>query len=314
MAGCLNNGNYDTFYQHLNHCVPDVFGPYRTISAAAHMENPEFLTALINKNFETNLLLALRCSSASLESKYFERICDRYSEHPRFLDILQSAYVFAMHNYCLRHLRVFLQYGVDIQLPSEIIPGILENQSAMPLLVENGLNLEVRVNNHDNVFIATVLRRRNFDTVRNLLDLGVNLTANPAKLSEILVLAISEKEEDIACRLILTGAIDLVNIYTTAGSILRQAVYFNLKSVVKAILETGCDVNTAYFDNTTPLHTAVQRDLPEMIDLLLEAGADTSIREFGGQTPYIMARELRRTECINRLAPKSSESLKRKFT
>lgn len=305
MADHLRTGNYDSFYQHLNQCEPDISGPYRTISKAVLLDNPEYLIAVIDKSINTNLLLAMKYASHYPNCKTFELICDRYSSHEQFPDFLQITFVQAMLQLALYHLRTFIQYGVDIQAPSNILPAILENQRHIPLLLENGLNLEVPVNDHENVFIATVQRRRDFYTVRNLLDSGINLAANPA--------AISEKEEEVACRLIGTGAIDLSSIFTDNGSLLRQAVYFNLIRAVRAILETGYDINTTYTDNSTSLHTAVQYDMPDMIDLLLEAGADPSRRDCSGKTPYMMALSLKHTECIKRLASTLSASMKRKF-
>jgi ankyrin repeat protein len=62
------------------------------------------------------------------------------------------------------------------------------------------------------------------------------------------------------------------------------------EAAVRRLLEGGADVNRAKEDGTTPLHVAAQEGQEAAVQLLLEGGADVNRATEGGATPLYVAK------------------------
>jgi ankyrin repeat protein len=112
-------------------------------------------------------------------------------------------------------------------------------------------------------------------------------------ISPALSVAVSNNHTKIALFLIENGAD--VNLNVREGfenrSVLLNAVCFNNKSVVRALINKGAKVNICTMNlKETPLIRASQlRYGYDIVKMLVEAGADINAQDAGNFTPFIWA-------------------------
>jgi len=82
----------------------------------------------------------------------------------------------------------------------------------------------------------------------------------------------------------------------SADLALKEAIRSGDHATVRALIDSGTDVNVPEADGATLLHWAVRWDEPESVDLLLGAGANADAANAYGVTPLSLA-------CINRSVP-----------
>src|SRR3954470_21139410 len=91
--------------------------------------------------------------------------------------------------------------------------------------------------------------------------------------------------------LIVVAALALTALIRAAGpaSVVDAAMTGN-RDAVKALLQSGADVNTALGDGMTALHYAAVKNDAELAKMLLAAGANLkAATRLGGYTPALLA-------------------------
>lgn len=106
----------------------------------------------------------------------------------------------------------------------------------------------------------------------------------------ILVEAIQRDEAEIALNLIRAGADVRFDVPSDTGPLV-EAAKANLPEVVRALIDSGADVNDGGpLVRITPLMVAARHADPEVVSLLLDAGARTDLRSFHGVDAAYFAR------------------------
>ena len=71
---------------------------------------------------------------------------------------------------------------------------------------------------------------------------------------------------------------------------MHWAAGYNVKVIVKLLLDRGADVMAMDRDDATPLHSAAESNNdPAVFELLLEHGVDVNARTIYGETPLMAA-------------------------
>ncbi|CAN8097893.1 unnamed protein product [Discula destructiva] len=168
----------------------------------------------------------------------------------------------------------------------------------------------------------------NIESVRILLNSGVDPNAKKDGVYTPLCSAIRDNRADIVTLLLANGADPnvpaseypcfkcvthqraqfLPQIIEAGGDpneprgIIEKAVLHNNQDALIFLLDSGVNVNAKSSEGYTPLTTAIRENRPEMVDLLLARGADPAIR--GQDWPINMA--VKRPNILKKLLPSIS--------
>jgi ankyrin repeat protein len=85
-------------------------------------------------------------------------------------------------------------------------------------------------------------------------------------------------------------------------SILHGAVRMQSLKAIRALVESGCAVNSYNKVGVTPLHVAAYFDAGAICQLLVSLGASLTITNSLGQTPLTLARERGARQCLDAMA------------
>lgn len=151
-----------------------------------------------------------------------------------------------------------------------------------------------------NVKLSLIIVLGSYTTIGTILPKCCAVENTPKvtrNLSTPLLAAIGNREEELACKLIDSGA--NVNQEDTWGkSPICYASHLGLIRVVSKLIDKGANVDRRTFKTGfTPLHEAAERGHEEIITLLLNAGANPNARcndeyedaELGDSTPLDLA-------------------------
>jgi len=128
-----------------------------------------------------------------------------------------------------------------------------------------------------------------YEAQKKLKELGYDPGKPDGVMGTKTVTAIKQFQED--SELPVTGLIDeqteaLLNTQTLPSQFsLNEAVQLNDIVLVKALLDSGSDINEKDELDETPLHTAAVGGYREIASLLIEKGADVNARDVRGLTP-----------------------------
>jgi len=128
-----------------------------------------------------------------------------------------------------------------------------------------------------------------YEAQKKLEELGYDPGKPDGVMGAKTVTAIKQFQED--GELPVTGQIDeqteaLLNTQTLPSQFsLNEAVQLNDPVLVKALLDSGSDINEKDELGETPLHTAAVGGYREIVSLLIEKGADVNARDVRGLTP-----------------------------
>lgn len=73
--------------------------------------------------------------------------------------------------------------------------------------------------------------------------------------------------------------------------LILRAAYFTCRTLVKALVEAGADVNATNQTRTTALHIALRNGNVDTVEYLLEQGADVNAKDEDGSTPLGIAEQ-----------------------
>ena len=129
----------------------------------------------------------------------------------------------------------------------------------------------------------------NIDKVKALLDQGIDVDIKDKAGMTPLLLAISNKHNEVAKFLIERGAD--VNAGNRQGIVpLYRALWNQDLEMVKLLLANGANVNAQHAQTGyTPLHWAAMMDNKEIVELVLAAGGNVNAKSNSGETPLDVA-------------------------
>jgi len=133
-------------------------------------------------------------------------------------------------------------------------------------------------------FISELARSGNVESIRLLLDRGLDLDTAAEGERSLLDIAVSSGHAELAVLLRDAGAkVDLAQ-----GDFVRDAARDN-PGAVRAYIALGFDPNAVDESNQLPLIEAVANDARRATSALLEAGADPNVQSSTGLTPLMIA-------------------------
>ncbi|MFS0855039.1 ankyrin repeat domain-containing protein [Paenibacillus taichungensis] len=189
----------------------------------------------------------------------------------------------------------FIKQGIDLEKEITLskyialtpldIALITNQQAVVKLLVDNGVNLNVK----DNPAILKAVRYGGEEIIRYLHQKGAKLNG----LSKVKSNAYDEayygnkKNISLLCELGL-------EMQKYAGKTLRKAVSDHDLKTIQYLLEKGVDINynepdMVYPYKATPLTVAARNNNMKMVQFLVERGADVTIQEKDGERAYTIA-------------------------
>ncbi|UPK41806.1 ankyrin repeat domain-containing protein [Paenibacillus pabuli] len=189
----------------------------------------------------------------------------------------------------------FIKQGMDLEekitlskyiaLTSLDIALITNQQAVVKLLVEHGVNLNVK----NNPAILKAVRYCGEDTVRYLHEHGAALNGlNHVKSSAYDEAYYGNKKNIVVLK-------DLgLDIRKYGGKTLRHAVSNHDLKMVQYLLDEGVDIDynapdMVYPYKATPLTVAARNNNMKMVHYLVERGADVTIQEKDGERAYTIA-------------------------
>ncbi|MFH0824680.1 MAG: ankyrin repeat domain-containing protein, partial [Pseudomonadota bacterium] len=178
-----------------------------------------------------------------------------------------------------------------------------ENEGLTPLiLAASGGHLEtvrclldrgVDVNATDKFGSTALIRasaKGHIEVVRLLLDRGARVNATSGSGTTALIKAALLGHSEVSRELLDRGADVNVTVQnTTTITLLMMACNISPSDVVELLVERGADVKASAEDGQTALLDAVTNGRSTIVKLLLEKGADANHRHAMGYTPLILA-------------------------
>ena len=156
--------------------------------------------------------------------------------------------------------------------------------------------------------VADAARRGDVDTVRNLLQRGVDVQTAQADGMTALHWAALRSDVVLAETLIYAGA--NLEAATRIGqhTPLHAASRTGQPGVVRALLDAGADPRARTASGATALHLAAQAGSGEAVAALLDRGADIDAQEHTwGQTPLMFAAAANRLDPVNVLMERGAD-------
>lgn len=117
----------------------------------------------------------------------------------------------------------------------------------------------------------------------------------------------AEKRDFDSVRLLLDGNADVNAAQVDGMTALHWAVYHNAPDVARRIVEAGADVQAKNRYGVTPLSLACQNGNENLVKLLLSSGADPNTSLPGGETAIITAARTGRCAPLNLLISKGAD-------
>ena len=202
----------------------------------------------------------------------------------------------------IKILILLIKYGADVNTKNDegtslfdVSYGISksENKEMFKILVENGFDLESKINddNSDYTPLMIAVYKEDYDMVKYLLDKGANPNASNNENKTALMIANDDGNFDISKLLIEQGA--NINTQDEYGlTALMNAAMIGDYEMVKFLLENGANINTKDNDGNTVLYYNIYYDhygKEEMIEnakkifnLLIKYGADVNTKDNDG--------------------------------
>lgn len=138
------------------------------------------------------------------------------------------------------------------------------------------------------------------ETVKLLIENGVNVNADNDGDGTALELACSAGYIDIANLLIENGA-NINNVSNYGATPLGLAISEHHDEIIKLLIDKKADVNRVSASGKTPLHYASKKGNSKIVGQLIKHGAEIDVISNSGRTPLCYARSRRYPEIVERL-------------
>lgn len=181
----------------------------------------------------------------------------------------------------------------NLELSHEII-GNANNIQTIKQLVLNGATVNYQTVNEGWCILFEVVTLGLEDSLKSIIDLGVNINVTDKRGRNALFWAIFNDNLTMVNKLIEYG-INLKNDVYPSMPAIHYAVYKNNIDIVKCLLENGIDINDIDSTNSTALIFAYLYGKDEMIKFLEKNGANMQHMDIFGNTPYIL--KLKEKKC-----------------
>lgn len=206
-----------------------------------------------------------------------------------------------------RHVKLLLEHGADITIPSEqlkepdtlhhIVSARYDADSKIWTMIIDTIGVDVNCRRDgQRTPLHRAVLERNPDAIRALLRHNADVNAKDINGQTPLHYTIIESEKN-------SGLTEILDILLSARSVLvderdnesrtplHEACARGWTYAVRCLLEEGADANAREtgFKGSTPLHRAVSNNHLGAVRALLAAGADPNIRDRKTQTPVDLA-------------------------
>ncbi|MBW5397594.1 ankyrin repeat domain-containing protein, partial [Brachyspira pilosicoli] len=204
----------------------------------------------------------------------------------------------------IKILNLLIKYGADVNTKNDKGTSLLDvsyrisqsfdkNKEMFKILVENGFDLESKINDDSSDYTPLMIAvyKEDYDMVKYLLDKGANPNASNNENKTALMIAIANNNFDISKLLIQQGA--NINTQDEYGyTALMRAAMIGSYEMVKFLLENGADANTKDNYGNTVLYHNIRychyeeeglEDAKKIFNLLIKYGADVNTKDnYGG--------------------------------
>ena len=197
----------------------------------------------------------------------------------------------AVRGHCSKDaLQQIIQHGVSVNAVNKRSETalILASRSAqvqtVNILLENGADPNISDGRDWTSLHTAVNGRCTNETLREIIAHKAHLDAQNINGETALVLACFYQQQDSIKMLLEAGSNP--NIASTTGCTSLHLAVFSAcsKTIIRAIIDRGADVNAANEDKVTALMIAAHKDNIDAINMLLKAGADPNIADANGCT------------------------------
>ncbi|OQA91454.1 MAG: Ankyrin repeats (3 copies) [Elusimicrobia bacterium ADurb.Bin231] len=221
----------------------------------------------------------------------------------KFLKEKQDEFLFdAVLNGSLIKLRFFLEEGMDVNAKSREGVSLLHSaaetghMAIASFLIEKKININARDNSNQ----TPLLKAKNFDMIKLLVENGANINAVDAKGMSCLHYASQRGKTDIVKYLVGHGA--LVNIKDVLGRIpLHEAARNDFTEIVEFLVSCGADINAKDDRGLTPLHISAENRNYDTVKYLLENGAVINAVTKNNETPLYLTENINGDSKVSRL-------------
>ncbi len=171
------------------------------------------------------------------------------------------------------------------------------NPFILTILLGAGVDLNKQNQRGDTALILAI-NNRDKNIAKLLIDKGADLNIKGNYGSTALIEAAYNKDKDIAKLLINSGKADL-NIKNNHGdTALMAAIYNDAKDIAKLLIDKGADLNIKDYYGGTALMRAIDTGDKDTAKLLIDKGSDLNIKNNRGYTALDLARKYNKADII----------------
>ena len=196
-------------------------------------------------------------------------------------------------NIYLKIIKLLIDNGADVNAIDDtgwtplIIASSTKNVDVVRLLIENGADVN-HIDNEGTTPISIALSNGNIEIVRSLIENGADDNYN----SDMLLLHASRVGTIETVRFLIEQGVNIDAVDDDGLSSLINALYEDNIDIAILLIENDADVDSLGYDENTPLMIASESMYVEIVELLIEYRAEVNERNDHGQTALTFALEM----------------------
>lgn len=200
----------------------------------------------------------------------------------------------ALYSGFLNVARILLDAGADPNWrdsgdePFVLTAAREGDQDVLELLLDYGANINAS-NRHQSNPLLIAAQYGHLGLVKMLVERGARLDCSDNDEDTPLILAVGYRHEEMAEYLVGLEGVDMRSMNRGRNTPLTLAAFLGYDGVIRALLETDCDVNHIDGRGSTALHLAVLQNKAGPVATLLVNGANPEFANSRGETALLIA-------------------------